>query len=80
MKYPLTQLEDRMRQSLWRDLFSKTRKYHTSALVVERVDVVRKTWACGSNKKEVHLLEGRLERNVWSGDVSITFRRYSVPR
>ena len=80
MKCNLTELEARMRGSLWKTLYSKRGKFHVSPIVVERVDVVKKTWVYGGSKTEHYLLEGRLERSVYSGDVTITFRRFRVPK
>lgn len=73
MPKDLTQLEERMRQALLREM----KKQH-AAVSPDRVDVIRKTWVVSKTKTDALLLEGRLERNVWSGDIDISFRRFNA--
>jgi hypothetical protein len=76
MKDVLSDTETRMRRSLLRDL--RSHKNRVSSIVPSRVDVVKKTWVIAKTTKSASMLEGRLERNVWSGDIGISFRRYTI--
>jgi hypothetical protein len=74
MRVELTSIEDRMRKALMREL----RRQH-GPVAPDRQDIIKKTWLVVKGDHRATLLEGRLARNVWSGDIEISFRRFSVP-
>lgn len=73
MPKDLSQLEERLRRALLREM-----KRQHKAVSPDRVDVIKKTWFVSQTKTDALLIEGRLERNVWSGDIEISFRRFNV--
>jgi hypothetical protein len=74
MNEALTQHEARMRQALYREL----KKASHTQIVPDRVDIITKHWVIAKTKQKALILEGRLIRNVWSGDITISYRRYTV--
>lgn len=74
MKERETKVEQMMRRALLRELS----RHRTLRIVPDRVDTVKKTWLLHKNKQQAYMLEGRLEQNVYSGDINISFRRFTV--
>jgi hypothetical protein len=49
-----------------------------TSVSVDRADIIVKNWVIGKTKGEATILEGRLTRNIWSGDITISYRRFNV--
>ena len=75
MKLHQTKVEYMMRRALLRALA----EHKTNKIVPERLDVIKKIWLLSRSKHQAYMIEGKLERNVYSGDITISFRRFSVP-
>lgn len=74
MRNEETQLEHAMRRALLRELS----RYRKIRVAPDRADIIRKVWCIGKSKHQAYMLEGRLEQNVYSGDITIAFRRFQV--
>jgi len=74
MKIAETKVEHEMKRALLRELS----RHHAYRIVPNRVDTIKKTWLLSRNKEQARMLEGRLDQNVYSGDITISFRRFTV--
>jgi len=73
VKETLSAHEAHMRNALLRALRMKR-----TSVSVDRADIIVKNWVIGKTKGEATILEGRLTRNIWSGDITISYRRFNV--
>jgi len=53
-------------------------KHRNLRIVPNRKDVIKKIWLLHRSKAQAYMLEGRLEQDVYSGDITTAFRRFTV--
>ena len=70
--------ETKIEQAMRRALMNELHKHRVLRIVPNRKDVVKKVWLLHKSKVQAYLLEGRLEQDVYSGDITISFRRFTM--
>jgi len=57
---------------------NELKRHRALRIVPDRKDVVKKVWLLHKSRVQAYLLEGRLEQDVYSGDITISFRRFTM--
>ena len=70
--------ETKIEQAMRRALTNELHKHRALRIVPNRKDVVKKVWLLHKSRVQAYLLEGRLEQDVYSGDITISFRRFTM--